>query len=221
MIAESAHTNGGASPELSADDRFSPVTPRQLLKLSLFQSGRGQLLLQQMQRLMLPVGDLTGKLVVQFGASTNGRNKWIVFALPMAEFRLSSFQEEGVEETIFTLGEKILVVFAPKRHVAQLLGNRACQKYDNVSVLVTELRCVSSPGSSESKTFSGVTPEMSSIRLRANQRKRLAFVAAINAKVRVEGEDGGIGPEFRHADEAGVSEGHGDVGVAGHQFMNQ
>ena len=57
--------------------------------------------------------------------------------------------------------------------------------------------------------------------LRTDQRQRPALVAAIDAEVGVEGEDGGFGPEFGHADEAGVGEGHGDVGVAGHQFMNE
>ena len=43
--------------------------------------------------------------------------------------------------------------------------------------------------------------------LRTNQRERLALVAAIDAEVGVEGEDGGFGPEFGHADEAGVGKG--------------
>ena len=61
---------------------------------------------------------------------------------------------------------------------------------------------------------------MVGVRLRTDQRQRLALVAAIDAEIGVEGEDRGFGPEFGHADEAGVGEGHGDAGVAGHEFMN-
>ena len=59
------------------------------------------------------------------------------------------------------------------------------------------------------------------MQLRTDQRKRLPLVAAIDAEVGVEGEDRDFGPEFRHADEAGVGEGHGDAGVADHEFVQQ
>ena len=53
----------------------------------------------------------------------------------------------------------------------------------------------------------------------ADQRERLALVAAIDAEIGVKGEDRSFGPEFGHTDEAGVGEGHGDAGVADHEFV--